>query len=483
VLLADEAAPGLSAPPSAYRQVVTAAPVTPRAAAPEEGPGGVWAPSRRALSAGLILTITLAAFESLAVATVMPAVRADLGGLSLYGWVFSAYMLGSLVGIVMAGSLADRHGPVLPYGLGLALFSAGLLGGGLAPSMLVLVLARFLQGAGGGAVPAIAYVVIGRRYPEAVRPRMFAVLSTAWVVPGLAGPALSGAVAEALSWRWVFLGLLPLVALAVALTLPAMRSAGLGRPQGDAAHESRVGLAIGVSVGAGLVLAGLTASSPLRALVLVPLGGVLAVRSLLRLVPAGTLRARRGLPATILARGTLTFAFFGADAYLPLTFTSVRGTSVTGAGLALTASALAWTVGSWIQERRVERVGARRLVTTGFVLVAVGIAGLASSLWSAVPVGVAVAGWTVAGLGMGLGYSPISLLVLREAPAGREGAASSSLHLVDVLGIALGTGIGGAAVAAGERLAWTELVGLGIAFAATGVVAVLGVALSRRLPA
>jgi predicted MFS family arabinose efflux permease len=100
-----------------------------------------------------------------------------------------------------------------------------------------------------------------------------------------------------------------------------------------------------------------------------------------------------------------------------------------------------------------------------------------------VPVAVAVVGWTVAGLGMGLGYSPISLLVLREAAPGREGAASSSLHLTDVLGIALGTGIGGAAVAAGDRFGWVETAGLGAAFASAGGVAVLGILLSRRLPA
>ena len=451
-------------------------------APPDEVVGGVWSPARRALSAGLVLTITLAAFESLAVATVMPAVRADLGGLALYGWVFSAYMLGSLVGIVLAGSLADRHGPVLPYALGLALFGSGLLAGGLAPSMLVLVLARLLQGAGGGAVPAIAYVVIGRRYPESVRPRMFAVLSTAWVVPGLAGPALSGAVAESIGWRWVFLGLLPLVGVAACLTLPAMRAAGLGRPEGERAHESRIALAVGVAAGAGALLTGLGADRLPAAAALLPAGAVLGTWALSRLVPPGTLRARPGLPATILARGTLTFAFFGADAYLPLTFTSVRGTGLTSAGLALTTSALAWTAGSWVQERTVHQIGARRLVGTGFVLVAVGIAGLASVLWTAVPVAVAFVAWTVSGLGMGLGYSPISLLVLREAPPGREGAASSSLHLCDVLGIALGTGIGGAAVATGDRMGQEVSVGVGIAFAVTGLVAVLGIALSRRLP-
>src|SRR5437899_13040311 len=153
---------------------------------PVSAADGLWAPERRALTTGLVLTITFIASEALAVGTVMPVVARDLGRLDLYGWVFSAFMLGSVVGIVVAGRQADRRGPALPYVGGLALFTAGLLIAGLAPSMPVLVAGRTLQGLGAGAVPAIAYVAIGRCLPDRLRPRMMAVLSTAWVAPGLA---------------------------------------------------------------------------------------------------------------------------------------------------------------------------------------------------------------------------------------------------------------------------------------------------------
>src|ERR1700681_2110235 len=123
---------------------------------------GLWAPQRRALTTGLVLATTFIAFEALAVITIMPQVARDLGGLDLYGWAFSAFMLGSLVGTVAAGREADRVGPARPYVAGLVLFGSGLAVAGLAPSMAVLVLGRFLQGLGAGAVPAIAYVAIRR---------------------------------------------------------------------------------------------------------------------------------------------------------------------------------------------------------------------------------------------------------------------------------------------------------------------------------
>src|SRR4051794_24034767 len=151
---------------------------------------GIWAPHRRRLTTGLVLTITLVAFESLAISTVMPRVQADLGGLRLYGWVFSGFFLASLAGIVVTGELTDRRGPGVPFAAGLAVFAAGLVGGGLASSMAMLVLARLAQGFGAGAIPAAAYASVALGYPAGDRPRVFAVFSTAWVVPGIIGPSL-----------------------------------------------------------------------------------------------------------------------------------------------------------------------------------------------------------------------------------------------------------------------------------------------------
>ena len=181
---------------------------------------------RRALTIGLVLVITLVAFEALAVATALPETVAELGGVSLYGWAFSAFMLANLIGITVAGHQADTRGPATPLAAGLILFAAGLVICGAAPSMVLVVAGRAVQGLGAGAVPAVAYVAIGRGYPEAVRPRMFAVLSSVWVLPGIVGPGVAGFVAEHLSWRLVFLGLLPLVPLGGALLIPALRRLG-----------------------------------------------------------------------------------------------------------------------------------------------------------------------------------------------------------------------------------------------------------------
>jgi MFS family permease len=441
---------------------------------------GLFAPARRALTIGLVLTVTLVAFEALAVVTILPVIKDDLGGLRLYGWVTSAFFLGTLVGIVVAGAESDRRGPGPPYVLGILLFSAGLVIGGLAPSMLILVLARGLQGIGAGAIPATAYAAIGRSYPEALRPRVFAVLSTAWVVPGLIGPALSALVATHLNWRYVFLGLLPLVLVAAGLALPAVRR--IGPPERPTAQRARLLDAVRVSAGAGLLLAGLTGRSIVLALVLAAAGLLVGVRPLLRLLPAGTLRARRGLPMAVLSRGLLTFAFFGADTYVPLAITAVRGRTTTMASLAVTAATLSWTLGSWLQERGARSLSSRQVVRAGLLVVVLGIAVLGVSLLDAVPVAIAVVAWAIGGLGIGLAYSPISVTVLGLAPAAEQGRASAQLQLSDTLGTALGSGLGGVLIAAGAVAGWEQSTGLAGVFILTAAVALVGVVLTRRLP-
>jgi len=442
----------------------------------------LWAPQRRALTTGLVLTITFVASESLAVVTIMPVVARDLGGLRLYGWVFSAFMLASVVGIVAAGREIDRRGPAVPFVAGVVLFCCGLAVAGLAPSMGVLVAGRVLQGLGAGVGPSVAYATIGRSMEGPLRARMIAVLSTAWVAPGLAGPAIAAEVARLVGWRWVFLGLLPVVVVAGSIAVPAL--ARLGRPEPTQAQEHRLTDGLRTAVAAGMILGGLTLAAGSReipvGLALIAAGVVVGLPAFRRLVPPGTLTARPGLPATIACRGLLTFAFFGTDAYVPLAITALKHRSPVVAGLAVTGATLAWTAGSWTQARLSDRWEGRRLVRTGLVIILIGIAAMALDLLPAVPVAEALAAWTVAGLGMGLAYAPLSLLMMRQAQPGQEGQASASLNLTDVLGTAIGIGVGGAAVAAeaGRDLR----VGIWAAFAIAAAVGIGMLAVTRRLP-
>ncbi|MGI8793707.1 MAG: MFS transporter [Acidimicrobiales bacterium] len=442
----------------------------------------VWAPQHRALAIGLLLTVTMIAFEALGITTAMPAAAADLDGLALYGWVFTAAFLSSLIGIAFAGRRADRTGPAGPYALGITLFAAGLVIAGSASEMIVVVAGRVVQGLGIGVLPAVVYTSIGRAFTDRARARMFALLSSAWVVPGLVGPAIAGWIAENVGWRWVFFGVLPLVPLNAFLTLPALRR--LGPPASDAGRGPRRGIgaaSLALTAGAGVLLAALSWRTPL-ALVPVLGGAIVVVLTMRRLTPPGTLHAARGLPAAVATRGLQTCAFFTANSFLPLAVTDVRGRSSVTAGLLLTSATLAWTAGAWIQDRKGHGFGRGRLVAVGLATLASGLSGLLLVLVPPVPLIVPAFFWTVAGLGMGMSYAGISLVVLATAPPGAEGEATSSMQLTDVLGNALGTGIAGAAIAAGVSLGWPTSRGLLVAFGLAVASATTGAFTSRRLP-
>lgn len=443
---------------------------------------GLWSPARRPLTVGLVLTITLVAAEALAVSTAMPIVADDLGGLELYGLVFSAFLVGSLVGIVVAGSLIDRSGVVLPFLIGLGLFALGLALAGAATSMPMLIGARLIQGFGGGAIPPIAYVAIGRSLPEALRPRMFATLSTAWILPGIFGPAIAGIVAEALNWRWIFFGLLPVLAIS-----GTMAYRGLSRLDPGPATvrrssaRSRIRDGIVVGLGVALLTTGLTADSTAILVALVIPGIALTGWAFLRLVPPGTVTAARGYPTAVLLRGLVTFAFFSIDAYVALLLVEVRGWSAAAAGIALTAATVSWTAGSWTQARLSSRFPHERFVRVGFPIVAIGIGGLALVLDPAVPAWLAVPIFAIGGYGMGLTYAQFALIVLRDVPHEAQGEVTSGLTLSDSVGTALGTSIAAGFVHASVSAGAGPAPGLAASIAAGTAAAIIGWLLAPRL--
>lgn len=442
---------------------------------------GVWHPQYRRLTLGLILLTLGPAFEALAVATILPKIVANLGGLSFYGWSFSAYMLATIVSLILAGDAADRRGSARPFIIGVSLFVTGLLLAGTASSMLTFVLSRGVQGLGAGSIASVAYVCLGRGYPEQVKPRMIAILASAWVVPGLVGPSLAGVVAIFAGWRWVFLGLIPLLPLATLLVLPSLRKLAYVTTS-TPWNLPRLFAAIGLVIGAGMTLAGLQVPSLPLAIAITLAGLVVGIPSLHRVLPAGTLQARAGLPAAIATMGLLSLGFFGADAFLPLTLISMRGQSTLFAGAALTASTLAWTVGSWLQARLAPRQSRRLLVTLGLLLIGLGITGIACVLLPAIPPALGIISWGVGGLGMGLSYSTVSLVVLETAPTDQQGAATASMELASVLGSALGTGLGGVIIAVVASAG--GLPSVAIALVDVLVVAVIGVSIlaAIRLP-
>lgn len=528
-------------------------------------PGSPLAPPYRGTTAGVVLLVTLVAFEALAVSTAMPVLAVDLDAVRDYGLAFSLFLTASLVGVVVSGSWCDSRGPLWPVRIGLACFTGGVLVCGLAGSFGVLLAGRAVAGAGGGLLIVALYVVIADVYPSDLQPRVFSLLSAGWVLPGLIGPVFAGWLAENVSWRSVFLLVPPLAVPAALALLPRVRadsaprrpqsrggtagarpaevapagdgsagvgsagvgsavdgsavdgsagdgsagdglagvgsagvgtvgdgtqgdgaegdgsagvgaagegsdgdgSAGIGREgdgtEGDGAARDEVRAVRRVLAGVGLAagvlalqwgLGTLARSSGPRwatAAVAVVAGLVLAGLAFHRLIPAGTLVLRRGLPVVVLLRGLYAATFFGVEAFIPLMLVTERGMSAVEAGLVLTGGTLGWTVGSFLQARPNLRLPRHLLLVCGAALIGVAEVLLVLAVRPPVPSWAALGFWSVAALGMGLGMSSTSVLVLRYSEPGQEGRNSSSLQLSDSFGGALGIGLAGAAFATWHR--------------------------------
>lgn len=406
----------------------------------------IWAPSLCKLTLGLTLVVVATAFEALAVATILPTTLDELGGLAFYGWTFSAFMLANIVGITVGGSESSRFGLSPLFIAGNVLFCGGLVVSGFAPAMLVIVLGRVLQGFGAGLLSTVAYASIARAYTVEQQPRMLATLSSAWVVPSLIGPGIAGVVAEHSSWRWVFLGLVPLPLIAAALALPGLHGLAKGEP--TAPRTRQLWLALELGTGATMALTGFSLATWQLGLACVAIGGGITVHALQQLLPRGTLTARAGLPAAVASMALITFAFFGTEAFLPLALSRIRHEPVLLSGLALTSAALCWTAGAWVPVRLSNRFRRRGVIFSGLGILALGIFGILMLLAPAVPSLVAVLAWGIAGLGMGLAFTTITAAILESASTSDAEMASAALQLAQVLGAAIATGLGGAVVAA-----------------------------------
>ncbi|WP_164204431.1 MFS transporter [[Micrococcus luteus] ATCC 49442] len=431
---------------------------------------------------GACSLVFLAAFESLAVTTIMPVVSRELDGASLYALAFAGPLATGVIGMVAAGNWSDRRGPRVPLYASVALFVLGLIIAGTALSMPMLVTGRLVQGLGGGALTVALYVVVARVYPAALHPGIFAAFSAAWVVPSLVGPFAAGIVAEVLSWHWVFLGVVGLVVPALVMIVPVLR--GMDPPAvqhtpppwavGRIAWAALAALAVlGLNLSADVTIAGAPAAPALLAAAAV----VIALVAVRPLVPRGTLLARRGLPSVILTRGLAGAAFFGAEVYLPYLLIEEYAFPPAFAGLALTIGAVAWAGAAAIQGRLGTRLPHRRAVRIGAALVLVAIVlALATAAFHLVAA-VAIIGWTMAGAGMGLLYPRLSVMTLALSSKDNEGFNSSAMSIADSLGGALALATTGIVFTAFTTTA-ESFAGV---FALAAVVAVAAVVVAPRV--
>jgi MFS family permease len=429
------------------------------AAPPVRTPSALSRPYRMA-TAGIVAVVGLLAFEAMAVGTAMPVAARDLHGLPLYAWGFSSVFIAGLVANVVSGGWADSRGPARPLFTGLAVFVLGLVLAGTAPTMEWFIAGRAVQGFGSGLASVPLYVIVARVYPEDLRPKIFAAMAGAWVVPSLVGPSVGGLVAQHLGWRWVFLGLVPLVVPAAAALVPTLRGTGTR----GAMPRGRLLAAVALSAGAAALLWGLDHRS------YVALAGLAGLAyGVRRLMPRGITRFRRGLPTTVAMRGLLIGAMSGTEAFIPLALTSRYGVSPATAGIVLTAGALGWSAGSWWQGRfpSAPRV---RFAVAGAALHALGVTGVAAAFhfsgWLVLPA------WIVTGLGIGLAFPALSVQVLRLSAPSDQGVNSSAMQISDTLGSSLAVGTAGALVNAA---------GLNAGAAGTAVIAIVAAFAAHRV--
>ena len=401
------------------------------------------------VTAGIMLSLFLASMESTVVATAMPTIVGQLGGLEHYSWVFSAFMLASTTAVPLYGKLSDIYGRRKLYVSAMALFLIGSVWCGLANSMTSLIFARALQGIGAGGIMPLAFILIGEMFTLEQRAKMQGLFSGVWGVSSIVGPLLGGFLVDQFSWRWIFyINVIPglLAGALVALAWRDSHAHGQDRPAVDYAGAALLTAGV-VTLLLGLMGSG-TSSWILIAGSIVLFIALLWVerRAADPVLPLPLFSDR--LFATATAHGLLTgWALFGSVSFIPLFVQSVMGTTATQAGITLTPLLLGWVTASIIGTRLLLLIGYRRLGLIGTASFTIGAflmsqAGMNTSQTSLM---VFV---TLMGIGMGLSVPSYLIAVQTSVNRRQLGTATSTLQFSRSIGGTLGVSVMGAALSA-----------------------------------
>ncbi|WP_020498165.1 MDR family MFS transporter [Sciscionella marina] len=446
--------------------------------------------------AALVATMALAAMDTTIVATAVPQLVGDLGGYTLFSWVFSAYLLAQTVTIPVYGKLGDLYGrkPVLLAGILVFLLGSALCA--ISPNMVLLVVFRAVQGIGAGGAQSMIATVASDLYSVAERGRVQGWLSSVWGVSAILGPLLGGAFAEYASWRWIFLVNLPIGATALLLLLRYLREQ---RPQ--TTHRIDYPGAVLVLLASGAlflwITEGGTAWAWLSAPSLVLLGGgilallaaVFAERRAAEPIVPPWIWSRRALAGSCLATAGLGLLLIGPSTFLPTYAQSLLGLGPIAAGLVLSTMSLTWPLASALSARCYLRIGFRDTALIGALLAIAGSAVLFAlpdpgSVWQCI--------LAVALLGGGFGLISASLLIGMQAGVGwsERGVVTGANQFARYLGSGLGAAVYGAVSNAstetghGPRAVYagTHHVFLAMLLIAVAVLLVLLVLTPRRFP-
>jgi MFS family permease len=454
--------------------------------------------SRRALVVGLMLCVVAVAFEAIAVVTAMPAAADDLGDLGLYAWAFTAFMIAQVFAIVAAGQMSDARGPKRPMVIGFALFAVGLVISGSAPTMPILMVGRFVQGLGGGAMNLAVMVLIARLFDAKERAVLMTAMAFAWMAPAFVGPPIAAWLTNAFSWHWVFFSVLPVMAAGGLLILGPLLRTELQPLENAVGGIPKLSPALLVSAGwvasgaACLQVAGqLLGASDGNHLPADPRLGwwvllwVLAAAVLLRfglppLLPSNYRLGGGGLAANINVRMLAAGSFFGSETFLTLVLVRSEGLDLTSAGLTLTVGSVGWALGSWAQSRAWLGLRRDQIIIVGTAICATGLAAVTAAAW--LPghglIWLLILGWTVGGLGMGLQMASTSLVVMELSTESELGRNTSSLQVAEALGNAVVAGLAGTIFAA---LLDDSGLAFGTLFTAMTTVSLLSLMFSLRI--